>query len=988
MRIQYLCNGLQNPLNQFHSQEHSQTIINLNFIKMNKKLHHSIAFITLQIAMMMISSLGFAQTGYIYLHKNATDENSSPNFPFNVTGPSGFNKNYLLNDQHPTNFVRDVGATGNGGLWALAGDVSGTNGYDMYYKSADAAAWIQLSGAEATRIDGGPGNANVHVNNAGIVFYYPGSGTTQNDLGATDAVDVAFDKSGTNRVFYVNSSNEVFFRNVTSGSWTKGAGFTLTGIAPTRIDAAPNGLLIYNGGTNYRNVYTSDYQGGSLVSLGSPTGASVQDVAVGDDGIIYAVTGAVVYRYTGGYVAGGSWIAEPTSQNSINITGGNGGQVWSSAGGQANTIWSRTTSGFWIDDESVLVANNNSVLIPVTPGTYVVSEGATANWSLGAIDVYDPTNNSTADVNTAKTSVNVAANEVVHVVYRNFLIQTFAVNNNCSDASYLETFGTGTSVTLGGPLTGQTSYHHVSNPAQFMNDGYYMVASRSSQADPNSAVFGNYPDHTSGNGTGRMMLVNASYDQGEFFRRRFINLLPGTEYSFSAWVLNIANFLRPNVRFEVNDPTTGNNLANISTGDITTVGVWVQHQLKFTATQSEVDVVLRNNNLGGRGNDLALDDISFSLAKPLQPVVGATNATCPTGRGSLTVTSPLGASIVYSIDGTTYQANPVFTNVLPGSYTVTASFANSIGCVSTPATVSLLSSCPPTATDDKSLLNTSGTNVTINILPNDLLSDGTQATITNTSVALTATGVTGAVVSNGGLRLTVPGQGIWNYITTTGSLSFAAEVGFKGDPTPITYELMQTSTGLTSSAKVTVTYIILPVTLVSFTATKSESSAKLNWGTTWETNSEKFEVQHSIDAKKWSVIATVAAKGESNALLSYHYTHVNPIHGENLYRLKMIDFDATFAYSRIVSLNFEQGLQLSVFPNPATDLIKVKLDGISNWEEIEDVKIIDLSGKIVYISKKMINGEIHVSQLPVGAYIVSLTTRAGLVRNAKIIIKE
>ena len=63
-----------------------------------------------------------AQTGYIYLHKNATDENSSPNFNFSVTGPSNFNKSYSLNDQHPPLYVRDLGATGNGGLYAVAGN--------------------------------------------------------------------------------------------------------------------------------------------------------------------------------------------------------------------------------------------------------------------------------------------------------------------------------------------------------------------------------------------------------------------------------------------------------------------------------------------------------------------------------------------------------------------------------------------------------------------------------------------------------------------------------------------------------------------------------------------------------------------------------------------------------------------------------------------------------------------------------------------------
>ncbi|SDN12365.1 DUF4347 domain-containing protein, partial [Siphonobacter aquaeclarae] len=48
---------------------------------------------------------------------------------------------------------------------------------------------------------------------------------------------------------------------------------------------------------------------------------------------------------------------------------------------------------------------------------------------------------------------------------------------------------------------------------------------------------------------------------------------------------------------------------------------------------------------------------------------------------------------------------------------------------------------PPAANDDSSTGNTPGSNTTINILANDKLSDGSQATTSNTSVALTTTGL-------------------------------------------------------------------------------------------------------------------------------------------------------------------------------------------------------------------------------------------------------
>ncbi len=49
--------------------------------------------------------------------------------------------------------------------------------------------------------------------------------------------------------------------------------------------------------------------------------------------------------------------------------------------------------------------------------------------------------------------------------------------------------------------------------------------------------------------------------------------------------------------------------------------------------------------------------------------------------GAITVTSPIGSGFTYSIDGTTFQASPVFFNLAEGNYTVTTK--NSIGCKGT-----------------------------------------------------------------------------------------------------------------------------------------------------------------------------------------------------------------------------------------------------------------------------------------------------------------
>ena len=57
---------------------------------------------------------------------------------------------------------------------------------------------------------------------------------------------------------------------------------------------------------------------------------------------------------------------------------------------------------------------------------------------------------------------------------------------------------------------------------------------------------------------------------------------------------------------------------------------------KSTPSSGDVDVVLINNNVGGNGNDLAIDDISFSPCGPATSVTGTIGNVFTSGAGSYT----------------------------------------------------------------------------------------------------------------------------------------------------------------------------------------------------------------------------------------------------------------------------------------------------------------------------------------------------------------
>lgn len=91
----------------------------------------------------------------------------------------------------------------------------------------------------------------------------------------------------------------------------------------------------------------------------------------------------------------------------------------------------------------------------------------------------------------------------------------------------------------------------------------------------------------------------------------------------------------------------------------------------------------------------------------------------------------------------------------------------------------------------------------------------------------------------------------------------------------------------------------LPVTLTEFNAKQTGKTVQLLWRTEIEKNNKGFEVQRSADLKEWSVIGFVTARNEA-AL--YQFEDVSPYPELNYYRLKQVDQDQKFEFSKVISV--------------------------------------------------------------------------------------
>jgi Surface adhesin CshA repetitive domain/HYR domain len=116
----------------------------------------------------------------------------------------------------------------------------------------------------------------------------------------------------------------------------------------------------------------------------------------------------------------------------------------------------------------------------------------------------------------------------------------------------------------------------------------------------------------------------------------------------------------------------------------------------------------------------------------------------------------------------------------------------------------------------------------------------------------------------------------------------------------------------------------LPVRLVSFDGKSITNGNELNWKTSTEQNFSHYEIERSYDAKSFKMIGKIAGSGSTKETLSYNYfdnTALNPNNSKSVYyRLRMVDLNGSFEYSKIIFVENKIENTASVgnfYPNPA-----------------------------------------------------------------------
>jgi hypothetical protein len=164
--------------------------------------------------------------------------------------------------------------------------------------------------------------------------------------------------------------------------------------------------------------------------------------------------------------------------------------------------------------------------------------------------------------------------------------------------------------------------------------------------------------------------------------------------------------------------------------------------------------------------------------------------------------------------------------------------------------------------------------------------------------------------------------------------------------------------------------ITIPVELTTFNGKNQGNYNALTWETASEKNAQYVAIERK-DKESWGEIGRVKAAGNTLIPQKYNFDDVKP-NPLSIYRLRMVDFDGTEAFSKTITIeNEKKAFSLKMFPNPAKDFVTFR--ATTNEKQAFELSVTDIAGRVLIhrnypVESGNIEEQINISALPNGIY--------------------
>lgn len=167
---------------------------------------------------------------------------------------------------------------------------------------------------------------------------------------------------------------------------------------------------------------------------------------------------------------------------------------------------------------------------------------------------------------------------------------------------------------------------------------------------------------------------------------------------------------------------------------------------------------------------------------------------------------------------------------------------------------------------------------------------------------------------------------------------------------------------------------VLPVEYLYLKAFANDNYDLIEWATSSEINCDYFELEVSRNLVDFITPTQIKGQGNTNQITYYSFKNYNFYNGDSYYRLKQVDFDGSYKYSKIVSVSRESGeYEILVYPNPFSDNIKIDFTSVPEGENAK-VLIYNSLGQLLFEDSLEIYSQdiykVNTEYLPDGAYMI------------------
>lgn len=187
--------------------------------------------------------------------------------------------------------------------------------------------------------------------------------------------------------------------------------------------------------------------------------------------------------------------------------------------------------------------------------------------------------------------------------------------------------------------------------------------------------------------------------------------------------------------------------------------------------------------------------------------------------------------------------------------------------------------------------------------------------------------------------------------------------------------------------------VTVPVELSSFTALAEANKVELRWSTATETNNSGFDIERSVDNVTFAKIGFIHGSGTTTQLHQYSFIDENAS-GHVYYRLKQMDLNGTYKYSKVVEVNVVKPAVFSLnqnYPNPFNPSTTISYS--IPEKSFVTIRVYDVLGNLVtsLVNSQMEAGEhsvnFNASSLSSGIYYYQITAGNNIATKKLMLLK-